>query len=538
MFSVKQSQELKAKLQDPLWYAKNVLKVETLTDEQIRTIISVRNNKFTAVTSSPGCGKTFDAAIVVLSFLAIPGTVVVTTAPTYHQVVNLLWGEIRKLYNRANDHFVISNGSQTMRGIGGKLNLDELKLSDKIKWYAIGLTASPGKEETVAENIKGYHGDFRTIVVIDEATGVHAKIWKSVKLMAVGLYDRVLAIANASLNNCEFKNFCDDPRTNVIEISALNHPNVKAKQTVITGGSIVSHVWVEEVIQEHCKEVAVHNPEKNTFEYGGKIWLPDPDAVWMILGKFPPESSSYFFYMLKKEIHGSYTIPEKTTPMRCMIDYGNVSVAYFGTMDNEKKKYIFDEWYEDVQFQELESRAESFRDFCYSKGYKDFICICDTDMFAKPSNLYTKGQPVYKTYQKICNAPREGFPKGLNITFVCITKKVPAITAKSIDKNKGFRVYRNIIVREGLSWNKDLQGNTLKDPTIFVSGTCTKFWETVPKLPPSKINPNEDFEQVDDHCAEAFENLVINLDVPFEMTEAERQKALADTRSASNNRPY
>jgi len=86
-----------------------------------------------------GIGKTRVAAGVVTTFLMTrKDSVVVTTAPTDHQVRNLLWGEIGRLHANANVD------------LPGSPDQKQLRLGPK--WYALGLsTNKPAR-------FQGFHG--------------------------------------------------------------------------------------------------------------------------------------------------------------------------------------------------------------------------------------------------------------------------------------------------------------------------------------------------------------------------------------------
>src|SRR5436190_17564012 len=98
-----QMQTIQRKSQlDPIWFIMRLLGVSYLTPQQRQIVRSVRNNRRTAAPSGHGIGKTFLAACIVLWFLfSFPGAKVLTTAPTWFQVENLLWREVRKIFTRS-----------------------------------------------------------------------------------------------------------------------------------------------------------------------------------------------------------------------------------------------------------------------------------------------------------------------------------------------------------------------------------------------------------------------------------------------------
>lgn len=92
-----------------------------------------------SVRTSHGVGKTRSAAAIVLTFLMTRmDSIVISTAPTDHQVRNLLWAEIGKMHARA---------KLTLPG-----SPDQKQLRLGPRWYALGLsTNKPAR-------FQGFHG--------------------------------------------------------------------------------------------------------------------------------------------------------------------------------------------------------------------------------------------------------------------------------------------------------------------------------------------------------------------------------------------
>ena len=87
---------------DPIVFFDNVLGA-THWSKQDEITRSVFRNQRTTVKSCHGIGKSYIAARIVLAFLfAYKDSVIVTTAPTFRQVENILWREIRTAAKRSN----------------------------------------------------------------------------------------------------------------------------------------------------------------------------------------------------------------------------------------------------------------------------------------------------------------------------------------------------------------------------------------------------------------------------------------------------
>ncbi len=106
-------------------------------------------NQRTTVKSCHGIGKTYIAARIAKAFLfAYKNSVVITTAPTFRQVENILWREMRSAYKSSK----IPLGGNMLKT---KFEIDE-------KWYALGLSSD--KED----NFQGFHAE-HILVIVDEA---------------------------------------------------------------------------------------------------------------------------------------------------------------------------------------------------------------------------------------------------------------------------------------------------------------------------------------------------------------------------------
>lgn len=189
---------------------------------------SVRNNKRTAVKSANTVGKSFMAADVVMDFLTIwHNSVVVTTAPTFHQVETILWREIR-------------NYCFTSKiPIGVTPLQTELKYSDK--WYAIGVSVDN------PVNFQGKHAESgKLLVVVDEASGITKEIWDMIE--ALHPY-RILVIGNPLESSGPFCECFSSHMWNKITISAMDAILWQDKNGTIPG--LVTREWVNDMADIH-----------------------------------------------------------------------------------------------------------------------------------------------------------------------------------------------------------------------------------------------------------------------------------------------
>src|SRR2546429_90824 len=160
-----------------------------------------------AVKACHASGKTFIAASAVLWFLSrYPDAIVVTTAPTWTQVEQVLWSEIHKAVQQSRIAFPVVNKTELRVGPGN---------------YAIGLSTNEGVR------FQGFHG--RVLIVVDEAPGVAADIWEAIEGIRAGGDVRVLALGNPTIASGPFYDAFTANRGGwaTFTISAFDSPNLQ-----------------------------------------------------------------------------------------------------------------------------------------------------------------------------------------------------------------------------------------------------------------------------------------------------------------------
>jgi hypothetical protein len=175
---------------------------------QTKIIKSVFEYKLTAVKTCNAVGKSFIAAVIVVTFLMLhPNSIVVTTAPTWRQVTDVLWREIATTVKKAK--YKLTDAEVTQAG----LNID----SD---WFAVGLSTKR------PENFFGYHAD-HILVVVDEAGGVEEAIFKGVAAITPNANARVLLIGNPTTPSGAFYDAFTKKELgyNCFTVSAFQTPN-------------------------------------------------------------------------------------------------------------------------------------------------------------------------------------------------------------------------------------------------------------------------------------------------------------------------
>lgn len=213
---------------DPVTFCTNVLGFYPWS-KQREILESVRDNQRTAVRSCHGSGKTATAARVVAWYLtAFPNSRVVTTAPTFSQVRDLLWSEINSAVMRAPEGLFPAP--------------DATRLTISRSWFAVGLSTDR------PERFQGHHAE-NLLLVVDEASGVHEDIYEAAEGFLTSPGARVLLIGNPTQTSGTFYRAFHSDRNlyHTIHISAFDTPNLTGEEVPEAARkSLVSPEWVEQ----------------------------------------------------------------------------------------------------------------------------------------------------------------------------------------------------------------------------------------------------------------------------------------------------
>lgn len=216
-----------------------------LWEMQEKILESTFNNRYTAVKSAFGTGKSYGAGAIALAFLGLtPDSIVITTAPSYRQLKNI-WAPI---------HGMLENSKAPL---GAKILQEEIRFAPQ--HYAIGFTTN------MPERLQGIHAK-HILIVEDESAGIDGEIHKRLKDgLMVPEDSHMLSIGNPLSPEGHFYEMFNNPNYETFTISAFDTPNLVADKEVIPG--LVTKTWVE----EKRREVGVDSP----------IWKSQ------VLGQFP-----------------------------------------------------------------------------------------------------------------------------------------------------------------------------------------------------------------------------------------------------------
>lgn len=171
-------------IDDPVGWTHNVLKAETWS-KQREILNAVKDNRYVAVKSCHGPGKSFTGSVVVGWWMATqPDAFAVTSAPTSHQVKTILWREIRRRQKEANIPGKITQGQ-----------VPEWK-DETGEIIAFGRKPADYLDATEAASaFQGIHAD-SLLVVLDEGSGIPKWLADACENLITGRNGRLLIIGN------------------------------------------------------------------------------------------------------------------------------------------------------------------------------------------------------------------------------------------------------------------------------------------------------------------------------------------------------
>jgi hypothetical protein len=179
---------------------------------------SVRDNRYTAVPSCHGVGKSWIVAQLIAWWIdshPVGTAFVVSTAPSAAQVSAVMWREVAKTHRKLGLEGRITTAGYPMWKIGPEL---------------VGYGRKPADyEESAFQGIHARH----VLIVIDEACGVVEHLFNAVDSLATNENARVVAIGNPDDPSSHFAKICQpDSLWNVIQIDALRTPGMSEAKVI------------------------------------------------------------------------------------------------------------------------------------------------------------------------------------------------------------------------------------------------------------------------------------------------------------------
>jgi hypothetical protein len=259
-------------------------------------------------------------------------SIIYTFAPTYKQIHDLLWKEIKS--------------DRRGKNLPGKINDLELKVSDN--HFANG-TATNDAGGRGTERIQGQHGKF-LLFVLDEAEGIPEFVFNAVDSMTSGGICIVFMCANPRTRTSQFHKAKNLSNVRSFRISCLFHPNVVQGREVVPGA--VKRQYVEEMIEKHCEIFSEDSPDDHTFTLPfavtvketvlpvGTIFKPNAEFMFRVLGIAPANiTDNTLVSSGRYEAATKRDVPEFETSERARMgvdmarfgkDYGTLFIRHAG----------------------------------------------------------------------------------------------------------------------------------------------------------------------------------------------------------------
>ena len=164
------------------------------TKQQLELLRVFPKEKRIAVRSGHGTGKDACASWLILWFLVTrPHAVGVATAPTFRQLVDVLWGEVARWLRKS----PLAADIEIERDI---IYMKGHKRTWFVRAASVGVNSTP---EEQAETLAGYHGE-HLLVVVDEASGVPDPVFRPLEGMLTRPDNKVLLIGNPTRDSGYF----------------------------------------------------------------------------------------------------------------------------------------------------------------------------------------------------------------------------------------------------------------------------------------------------------------------------------------------
>lgn len=207
----------------PVDFAENICHI-TLDPWQKETQIALERDHFVAIRSGSGVGKTTILSLDTCWFLCTkPYAKVPSTAPSQHQLYDILWSEHFKWINRSEILMAMLDWTQTRVGLKGH----------EPEWYAVARTAKVSPDGTVAEGLQGFHSEDNILFVVDEASGVPEAVFPAIEGSLTNENSYALLAGNPTRRRGYFYEIFNAPGMKdlytLFHISCLDSPRVSKR---------------------------------------------------------------------------------------------------------------------------------------------------------------------------------------------------------------------------------------------------------------------------------------------------------------------
>lgn len=293
---------------DPVGYVREVLGGHPWS-KQREILEALRDHDRVTVRSSHGTGKTWLAANAALWFLNTrKNSIVLSTAPTWRQVSELLWREVRAVHGRCH--------------LPGQCNETDLELGPQ--WYAMGLSTND------PDRFQGFHAE-HLLLICDEAAGIPPSIYEAAEGVLTTVGSKRLLIGNPTSTVGTFYNSHHGPGSKAwyrVHIAARHSPN-------FTGEAIAEEVRKKLVTQQWALERAEEWGE-NSGRYRARVEGEFSREEGLVYPEWDPVVHLVPDWM-----------PRQSNPQWCAIDIGwnNPTAILLAEIDFDGTLGIWEERY-------------------------------------------------------------------------------------------------------------------------------------------------------------------------------------------------
>lgn len=209
--------------ENPVDFCQEVIGVE-LDQWQIDALNNLQKYHFLTIRSGSGIGKTCLLSLITLWFISTkPFCKIPTTAPTQHQLYDLLWSEHHKWISRSPFLQELLVWTQTRIGVKGH----------EPEWYAVARTAQASPSGEVAEGLQGFHSEDNLLFIVDEASGVPDAVFPAVEGSLTGPNAYCILAGNPTRTDGYFADIFNKPQLGRLykkmHVSCFDSPRVEAR---------------------------------------------------------------------------------------------------------------------------------------------------------------------------------------------------------------------------------------------------------------------------------------------------------------------
>lgn len=345
---------------DPIVFLDSVLWC-TYWSKQQEIVKAVFENQRVTVKSCFGVWKTYICARIALAFqLAYSDSIVITTAPTFKQVENVLWREIRKAYAWAKIP------------IGGNMFKTKFEISDM--WYMIGMSSDN------EANFQGFHA-LHQLNIADEAWWIPTNTLWALEALMTWEWTKLLYIGNPTIAMWGFFDSFSDDSYYKISISVFDTPN-------FTKNGLKNVSDLKKLTKEEVLALPLVYPELVTPMWAwDKIWRWGEDtAIFQskVMAIFPDEWDDTLIRLswIEQALEKEWDEEEwNRRPRRNCI---GIDVARFGSdttvlmaMDNGKMHENMRSYKGKDTMQTVGQAISMFNDLWFNKEF-DYFVVDDT----------------------------------------------------------------------------------------------------------------------------------------------------------------